>query len=337
MLIYPVFPRGAYNYPMKILITGGAGFIGSHLVDHLITKGDQVIVLDDLSGSSNNNLMSKDKSNNLEIVNGSILDQELVTKLMSGVTQCYHLAAALGVEKINNDPLKSFEVNLKGSEIVLKAAANQSVRTLLASSSEVYGKNPTMPLHEEADRVLGSPQIARWSYSEAKAMDELYAFELNKLNSFPVTIARFFNTVGPRQSGTYGMVLPRFIKAALNNQALIVYGDGTQSRSFCSVKDTVVAVDLLMATDKSIGQAFNIGSAIEISIADLAKKVITLTKSDSEIIYKKYSEVFGDNFEEPQRRVPDISKIKKVVGWQPKQSLVEVIFEITNYLRANDA
>ena len=168
-------------------------------------------------------------------------------------------------------------------------------------------------------------------------MDELYAFELNKLNSFPVTIARFFNTVGLRQSGAYGMVLPRFVKAALNKQPLTVYGDGTQSRSFCSVKDAVIAIDLLMASDKSIGQAFNIGSTVEISITELAKKVIAITKSSSEIIYKKYSEVFGDNFEEPQRRVPDISKIKKAVGWQPKQSLDEVILEITDHLRANDA
>ena len=322
---------------MKILITGGAGFIGSHLVDHLIAKGDQVIVLDDFSGSGGDNLSGHQGSGYLEIVNGSILDQELVTKLMSGVTQCYHLAAALGVEKISKDPLKSFEVNLKGSEIVLKAASDQGVRTLFASSSEVYGKNPTMPLNEESDRVLGSPQIARWSYSESKAMDELYAFELSKLNSFPVSIARFFNTVGPRQSGSYGMVLPRFTKAALSNQPLTVYGDGTQSRSFCSVKDAVIAIDLLMASDKSIGHAFNIGSPIEISVKELAQKVIKLTNSSSEIVYKKYSEVFGDNFDEPQRRVPDISKIKKIVGWQPKQSLDEVILEITNYLKANDA
>lgn len=322
---------------MKILITGGAGFIGSHLVDHLISKGDQIIVLDDLSGSGDVNLSSHNNSTDLEIINGSILDQALVTKLMSGVTQCYHLAAALGVEKINNDPLKSFEVNLKGSEIVLKAAANQGIRTLLASSSEVYGKNPTMPLNEESDRVLGSPQIARWSYSEAKAMDELYAFELSKFNSFPVTIARFFNTVGPRQSGSYGMVLPRFVKAALSDQPLTVYGDGIQSRSFCSVKDVVIAIDLLIASDKSIGHAFNIGSPIEISVKDLAQKVIKLTNSSSKLVYKKHSEVFGDNFEEPQRRVPDVSKIKQVVGWQPKQSLDDVIIEIANYFRANDA
>jgi len=253
---------------------------------------------------------------------------------MKEVTHCYHLAAALGVEKINRDPLTSFETNLKGSQIVLDAAANQGVRTLLASSSEVYGKNPNIPLKEYSDRVLGSPQVARWSYSEAKAMDELHAFELYKHESFPVSIARFFNTVGPRQSGSYGMVLPRFIKAALSNQPLIVYGDGTQSRTFCSVTDVVQALVLLMDSKESIGQAFNIGSTYEITIIELAQKVIRITNSTSAIVYKKHSEVFGDHFEEPQRRVPDISKIKKVVGWQPKTSLDEVVVEIAEYLKS---
>jgi UDP-glucose 4-epimerase len=322
---------------MKILITGGAGFIGSHLTRYLLSKDQQVVILDDFSGAGEEDLKQIKESNNLSIIKGSILNQELVTKLMKEVTHCYHLAAALGVEKINNDPITSFETNLKGSEIVLNAAANAGVRTLLASSSEVYGKNPNMPLKEDSDRVLGSPEIARWSYSEAKAMDELHAFELYKHKSFPVSIARFFNTVGPRQSGSYGMVLPRFVKAAISNQPITVYGDGTQSRTFCSVTDVVYALVLLMDSKESIGQAFNIGSTNEISIIELAQKVIKLTGSSSEIVYKKYSEVFGDNFEEPQRRVPDISKIKKAVGWQPKQSLDEVILEITNYLKANDS
>jgi UDP-glucose 4-epimerase len=270
-------------------------------------------------------------------VSGSILDQKLVEELMQSVTKCYHLAASLGVERINNDPIKSLEVNIKGTEIVLNAASKFNVRSLLASSSEVYGRNPSMPLTEESDRVLGSPKVARWSYSEAKAIDEFYAFELNKKDAFKVTIARLFNTVGPRQSGTYGMVLPRFVKAAINNQPITVYGDGTQSRSFCSVTDVVDALVLLMDSKESIGQAFNIGSTNEITITDLAQKVIKLTNSSSKLVYKKHSEVFGDNFEEPQRRVPDISKIKQAVGWQPKQSLDEVIIEIANYFRANDA
>jgi UDP-glucose 4-epimerase len=319
---------------MKTLITGGAGFIGSHLTEYLISQNQLVSVLDDFSGNSEKNLSKLSKSSNLSIIKGSILDQELVTKLMKEVTHCYHLAAVLGVEKINNDPITSFETNLKGSQIVLNTAANQSVRTLLASSSEVYGKNLTMPLNEESDRVLGSPEVARWSYSEAKAMDELHAIELYRHKSYPVTIARFFNTVGPRQSGSYGMVLPRFVKAAISNQPLTVYGDGQQSRTFCSVTDVVDALVLMMNSKESIGQAFNIGSTNEITISELAQKVIKLTNSTSEIIYKKHSEVYGDSFEEPQRRVPDISKIKKVVGWQPKQSLDKVIIEIAEYLKS---
>ena len=322
---------------MITLVTGGAGFIGSHLVEHLVAKGEQIVVIDDFS--SNKNIISKgiQSSELIKVVKGSILDQNLVEEVMQSVTKCYHLAAALGVERINTQSLQSLEVNIKGTENVLTAASKFNVRTLISSSSEVYGRNPSMPLTEESDRVLGSPKVARWSYSEAKAIDEFYAFELNKKNAFKVTIARLFNTVGPRQSGSYGMVLPRFVKAALGNQPLIVYDDGTQSRSFCSVTDVVDALVLLMDSKESIGQAFNIGSTNEITITELAQKVIRLTNSSSEIVYKKHAEVFGDNFEEPQRRVPDISKIKKVVGWQPKQSLDEVIIEITEYLKANDA
>ena len=319
---------------MKTLITGGAGFIGSHLALYLQSQNQQVVILDDYSGTDGEYLSQLSESNKLSVTKGSILDQELVVELMKDVTHCYHLAAALGVEKINNDPITSFETNLKGSQIVLNAVASKGVRTLLASSSEIYGKNSNMPLREDSDRVLGSPEVARWSYSEAKAMDELHAFELYKNKSFPVSIARFFNTVGPGQSGSYGMVLPRFVKAALSNDPLIVYGDGTQSRTFCSVSDVVDALVLLMDSKKSIGQAFNIGSTNEITITEIAQKVIKLSNSTSEIIYKKHSEVFGVHFEEPQRRVPDISKIKKVVGWQPKQSLDEVIIEIAEYLKS---
>jgi UDP-glucose 4-epimerase len=321
---------------MKILISGGGGFIGSHLTDYLLSTGHEVLVLDDFSGASQINLNYAKESNKLSIIKGSILDQDLVSNLMADVSSCYHLAASLGVEKINSEPIKSLEANLKGSEIVLNSAANNGIRTLLASSSEVYGKNPVMPLSENSDRVLGSPQVARWSYSEAKALDELYAFELHKNKSFPVSIARFFNTVGPRQSGSYGMVLPRFVKAALNNQPLLVYGDGTQSRTFCSVTDVVKALVLLMESKESIGETFNIGSTDEITINNLANKVIKLTNSKSEIVYKKHSEVFGDNFEEPTRRVPDISKIKRVIGWQPQTSLDNIIIEIAEYMRANE-
>ena len=321
---------------MSTLITGGAGFIGSHLADYLAAKGEHVLVLDDFSSQSNN--LSKSLSNHelVKIVKGSILDKNLVEKSTQSVTKCYHLAASLGVERINNDSLQSLEVNIKGTENVLKVASKFNVRTLIASSSEVYGRNPSMPLTEESDRVLGSPKIARWSYSEAKAIDEFYAFELHKKSSFEVTIARLFNTVGPRQSGTYGMVLPRFIKAALSNQSLLVYGDGSQSRSFCAVSDVVVALDELVSTSESIGQAYNIGSTNEISIKNLAAKVIELTNSKSQIVFKKHSDVFGDDFEEPARRVPDISKISKAIGWKPKKSLDEIILEVAEYLKANE-
>jgi UDP-glucose 4-epimerase len=321
---------------MKSLITGGAGFIGSHLIEYLISKSEQVLVLDDFSGSEQLNLNREFKSGLVEVVSGSILDKKLVDELMQSVTKCYHLAASLGVERINNDPLKSLEVNIKGTEIVLNAASRFNLRSLLASSSEVYGRNPSMPLTEESDRVLGSPKVARWSYSEAKAIDEFYAFELNKRDAFKVTIARLFNTVGPRQSGTYGMVLPRFIKAAISNQPLLVYGDGSQSRSFCAASDVVVALDDLMGTSESIGQAYNIGSTNEISIKDLATKVIELTNSKSQIVFKKHSDVFGDDFEEPARRVPDISKISKAIGWKPKKSLDEIILEVAEYLKSNE-
>jgi len=321
---------------MNTLVIGGAGFIGSHLVDNLVTQGHSVTVLDISESLIKENLARYSADKNLKVVNGSILDKNLITKLMSEATHCYQLAAALGVERINNDPIGSLEVNLQGCEIVLNAAASEGVRTLLASSSEVYGKNPKMPLSEDSDRVLGSPQIARWSYSEAKALDELYAFELHKKVSFPVTIARFFNTVGPRQSSSYGMVLPRFVAAALSNQPLIVYGDGKQSRSFCSVTDVIDAIETLMDSKATIGQAFNIGSPVEITITELANKVINLTNSKSQITYKPLTEVYGENFEEPQRRVPDISKINRAVDWQPKKSLDEVILEVADHIGANE-
>jgi UDP-glucose 4-epimerase len=315
---------------MKILITGGAGFIGSHLSELLISEGNQVIALDNQSTGSVKNL---NPSSNLEVINGSILDSDLVDSLMSKVTVCFHLAAALGVKNIIEHPLESLETNVKGSEIVLNLATKYQVRTLLASSSEVYGKNPNQPLSEDSDRVLGSPKVARWSYSEAKAIDEFYAFQLNKQKGLPVTIARLFNTVGPRQSGSYGIVLPRFVSAALGNQPLTVYGNGTQSRTFSAVSDVVMALNGLLKAKSTIGEVFNVGGNQQITILDLAKKVIGITNSNSQIVFKPYSEVYGSDFEEPNSRIPDISKIKGAINWSPQKGLDEIITELSNHMK----
>ena len=321
---------------MTSFITGGTGFIGYHLVDHLDTKGEQVVILDDFSSSNPMFMNTISRNSAIKVIEGSILDENLVNSIMKSATNCYHLAAALGVERINIDSLQSLEVNIKGTENVLNAASKFNVRTLIASSSEIYGRNPEMPLTEESDRVLGSPKVARWSYSEAKAIDEFYAFELSKKSAFKVTIARLFNTVGPGQSGIYGMVLPRFVKAALSGKSLVVYGDGSQSRSFCAVSDVVEALDSLINTSVSVGEAYNVGSTNEISIKDLAEKVISITGSKSQIEFKKHSEIFGDNFEEPARRVPDISKLSKATGWQPKKNLEMIISEVAEFIKANE-
>jgi UDP-glucose 4-epimerase len=307
--------------------------MGSATMESRTEMGEKVIILDDFSGSTADNLGNIESSSLIEVVEGSILDQDIVAKVMKSVTRCYHLAASLGVERINNDPIRSLEVNLRGSEIVLNSASRFKVKTLLASSSEVYGRNPIMPLSEESDRVLGSPKVARWSYSEAKALDEFYALELSRTSSFDITIVRLFNTVGPRQSGAYGMVLPRFIKAAINNEPLVVYGDGSQSRSFCAVSDVVVAMEKLMNQESSSGNIYNIGSTNEISILDLALKVIDQVGSKSQILFKSHSEIFGENFEEPLRRVPDITKISNQINWMPKLSLDNIIDEIVGYFK----
>jgi UDP-glucose 4-epimerase len=290
---------------MVILLTGGAGFIGSHLSELLISEGNKVIAL----------------------------DSKLVDSLMSKVTVCFHLAAALGVKNIVEYPLESLETNIKGSEIVLNAATKYEVRTLLASSSEIYGKNANQPLSEDSDRVLGSPKVARWSYSEAKAIDEFYAFQLNKQKGLTVTIARLFNTVGPRQSGSYGMVLPRFVAAAVSNQPITVYGDGSQSRTFSAVSDVVAALTGLLKNDATIGEVFNVGGNQLITIKALAEKVKEITNSSSKIEYKSYKEVYGADFEEPNSRVPDISKIKSSINWSPKKSLDEIIVELATYMK----
>jgi UDP-glucose 4-epimerase len=315
---------------MKILITGGLGFIGSHLSELLLTKGNQVVVIDDLSSGSLSNVSSVISDKNFTLIQGSILDVDLVKNIMAKVDKCFHLAATLGVSNILKDPITALEVNLKGSEIVLGQAAEFKIRTVLTSTSEIYGKNPVMPLFEDSDRVLGSPKISRWTYSEAKALDEFLAFHLNKSRNFPVTIARLFNTVGPRQVGKYGMVLPRFIESAIKNEPLTLYGDGSQTRTFCSVSEVVKALSSLSKSDQTIGEVYNVGSANEISILELAKKVILITNSNSKIIYKSFSDNFGEEFEEAKSRVPSIAKIHSAIGWQSIKSIDEIINDIVS-------
>jgi UDP-glucose 4-epimerase len=314
---------------MKYLITGGAGFIGSHLTESLVKRRDQVVILDNFFTSSMNNLnLVKEKVN---IVEGNILDQTLVQKLVSESDYIVHLAAALGVFNIVNKPLESLKTNLQGSEIVLAAADKYKKPVLIASTSEVYGKNNKVPLNEEDDRVIGHPLISRWSYSEAKAVDESLAYFYYLESRLPIRIVRFFNTVGPRQVGNYGMVVPRFVSAALKNQPLQVYGNGAQIRCFCHVDDAVRALMLVMDSDEAVGNVFNIGNSQQISILELAKEIIEITGSKSEILKIPYSEAYPEGFEDIQRRVPDISKIKNVLGWTPQIGLNQIIKDIADF------
>ena len=319
----------------KILITGGAGFIGSHLADHFIQAGSEVVILDNLTTGSRDNL--KGPGGNAKFVLGDIRNQNLVEELVNGADLVLHMAAALGVDNIMSDTIESISTNIYGSEVVLQAASKFKKRIFIASTSEIYGKNPKQPLSEEDDRVIGTPQNFRWSYSDAKAIEESIARVLFLEKDLQVTTVRFFNTIGPRQTGKYGMVVPKFIKAALLGEDIQVYGDGKQTRVFCHVADAVSGLVSLLDNPKSIGDVFNIGGVGEISISNLAEKVVQLTNSKSRIVNVPYSLAYPEGYEDMQRRVPNISKIKKAVGWQPKQSLDEVIVEITEYIKANDA
>jgi UDP-glucose 4-epimerase len=314
---------------VKYLITGGAGFIGSHLTEALVGRGDQVVILDNFFTSSMDNL--KQVKEKINLVEGNILDQTLVRKLVSESDYIVHLAAALGVFNIVNKPLESLKTNLQGSEIVLEAADKHKKPVLIASTSEVYGKNDKVPLNEEDDRIIGHPLKSRWSYSEAKAVDESLAYFYYLENKLPIRIVRFFNTVGPRQVGNYGMVVPRFVSAALKNQPLQVYGNGDQIRCFCHVDDAVRALLLVMDSDKAVGNVFNIGNNQQTSILELAKKIIEITGSKSEIVKVPYSEAYPEGFEDMQRRVPDISKIKNALGWTPQIGLDQIIKDIAAF------
>jgi UDP-glucose 4-epimerase len=314
---------------VKYLITGGAGFIGSHLAEKLITRGDGVVILDNLSTGSAINLSGiKEK---ITFQEGNILEKAEIQKLVSESDYVVHLAAALGVLNIVNKPLESLRTNLQGSEVVLEACDKYKKPVLIASTSEIYGKNDKVPLNEEDDRIIGHPLKSRWSYSEAKAVDESLAYFYYLENKLPIRIVRFFNTVGPRQVGHYGMVVPRFVSAALKNEPLSVYGSGDQIRCFCHVDDAVRALLLVMDSGKAVGEVFNVGNNQQITIMELAKKVIELTGSTSSIEKIAYEKAYPEGFEDMQRRVPDISKIKQVLGWSPEINLDQIIKDIAAF------
>jgi UDP-glucose 4-epimerase len=315
---------------MRVLVTGGAGFIGSHLVDALIARGDQVVALDNFSTGSTANI--KHITKNFEIIDGDIRNKDLINESIKDVDLVFHMAAALGVNTILESPLESISTNIAGSEVVLNAAAIYKKRILIASTSEIYGKNPKQPLNETDDRVVGSPQKIRWSYSDAKAIEEAMAFSLNQEKGLKVTTARLFNTVGPRQSGRYGMVVPRFVKAALSNEPINIYGDGTQSRVFCHVHDAIEALLALVGTDKTINEVYNVGGTGEITIKELADTVIKETNSQSSIEFIPYEKAYAPGFEDMQRRVPDISKIKQDLGWAPKMNLSQIITDVAAHI-----
>ena len=311
---------------MRVLITGGAGFIGSHLADYYVAKGDHVTILDNFSTGVKENIAHL--GGKTTTVDGDIRNVELVEKLTQEADLVLHMAAALGVHTILESPLESISTNITGSEVVLNAAAKFNKRIVIASTSEIYGKNPKQPLSEGDDRVVGAPQKIRWTYSDAKAIEEAMATALHTQKKLPVTTVRLFNTVGPRQTGRYGMVVPRFVHAALKNESLTIYGDGTQSRVFCHVDDAVQAIATIAATDATIGEVFNVGGHGEITIKALAEKVISTTKSQSVITYTSYSDAYPAGFEDIQRRMPDISKVKQAIGWAPTKGLETIIKDI---------
>jgi UDP-glucose 4-epimerase len=311
---------------MKILITGGAGFIGSHLAFSLEGLGNEITVLDNMTTGSSSNLQGFEG----KLVPGDIRNSALVEKLVMDSDCIIHMAASLGVQRIMESTLESISVNILGSEVVLLASAKHSKRTLIASTSEIYGKNPKQPLSETDDRVIGSPQKIRWSYSDAKAIEEAMAQALFIEENLPVTTVRFFNTVGPKQTGRYGMVIPKLVSSAVKNETLRVHGDGSQSRVFCHVLDAVDAITKLILSDKSIGEVYNIGGKEEITIKNLAKRIITKSHSKSSIEYVPHSGVYPIGFEDIHRRVPDIGKIGRDFGWHPKLSLDEILDDVIN-------
>jgi len=320
---------------MRILVTGGAGFIGSHLCERLVSEGHSVATIDNFSTGRASNLTNLVGSSSFSLVEGSILDSARLNQLIRSSDYVFHLAAAVGVFNIVNHPLDSLMTNIRGTENVLEAAYASGIPVFITSSSEVYGKNISDSLKESDDRILGSPVTLRWSYSEAKAIDESLAFAYFIEKRLETRIVRFFNTVGPRQLGAYGMVVPRFVKAALANEPITIYGDGSQTRCFAHVYDVVDAVIALAFAENTIGKVINIGNDFEISINGLAQKIIEQTGSKSKIVYVPYEEAYGEGFEDMERRVPNIELINQLIGWTPKRDLTKIINDISEQMKTS--
>ena len=321
---------------MRYLITGGAGFIGSHLAERLIDRGDRVVLLDNLSTGSMENIRHLKGSDHLEYHLDNIENKQLLAELVDDADVIIHLAAAVGVKLIVESPVRTIETNVNGTQLILEAACKKKKLVLTASTSEVYGKNINVPFHEDMDLVLGPTTKGRWSYAASKALDEFLALSYWKEKKLPVIVIRFFNTVGPRQTGRYGMVLPNFVKAALENRDIEIYGSGKQSRCFCDVRDSVESVIRLVDTEKSVGEVVNIGNTEEITIEDLAHRVKERAKSTSKITYTPYDQAYEPGFEDMMRRVPSVDKLHRLTGFRPQTALNEIIDRVKTYFETKD-
>jgi UDP-glucose 4-epimerase len=316
---------------LRYLITGGAGFIGSHLAERLLARGDRVILLDNLSTGSMDNVRHLKVSGQLEYHLDNIENRQLLAEVVDDADIIVHLAAAVGVKLIVESPVRTIETNVNGTQLILEAACKKRKLVLTASTSEVYGKNTCVPFREDADLVLGPTTKGRWSYAASKALDEFLALSYWKEKKLPVIVVRLFNTVGPRQTGRYGMVLPNFVKAALDNQPIRVYGNGKQSRCFCDVRDTTEALLRLMETDRSVGEVVNVGNTEEITIEGLAQRVKERISSSSRVDYIPYDQAYEPGFEDMMRRVPCVDKLHALTGFRPETSLNEIIDRVSAY------
>ena len=318
---------------MRFLITGGAGFIGSHLAERLLGRGDRVVLLDNLSTGSMDNIRHLKSRDRMQYHLDNIENRQLVAELVDDADAVIHLAAAVGVKLIVESPVRTIETNVNGTQMILEAANKKKKLVLTASTSEVYGKNTNVPFHEDADLVLGPTTKGRWSYAASKALDEFLALSYWKEKHLPVIVVRFFNTVGPRQTGRYGMVLPNFVKSALDNTPIQIYGDGKQSRCFCDVRDTVEALLRLLDTQKSIGEVVNIGNTEEVTILRLAERVRDLCGSKSPIKLVPYDQAYESGFEDMPRRLPDLAKVKRLIGYEAKNDLDDILGQVIDYFR----